>query len=162
MKKILPALIIMSLLWSCYSFTGGTIPKHLKTMFIATVKDNSGYGNPSYRDILTNELISEFQNDNSFELVDRGGDAKLYVELSSINDATSTVRPGEVETERKITVKCDVEYYDAVEKKSIWKKSFSNYQVYSLSNVQQERDNAISVALESIAEDILLAVVSGW
>jgi hypothetical protein len=74
-----------------------------------------------------------------------------------------TVRPGEVESERRITVNCDAEYYDAVLKKSIFKKPFPRYNTYPISGAaQQEKDNAVQKALDQIAEDILLAVVSGW
>ncbi len=146
----------------CYSFTGGTIPEHLKTLYISSVSDNSGYGNPVYRETLFQKLVEKFQKDNSLKLVDRGGDARLSVSIKSIRDDMQTVRPGEVESERKITVACDAEYYDAVKKKIIWTKSFSNFEVYNLNNAMVERDRAINVALEQATDDILLAVVSGW
>ncbi|MFC2130060.1 LPS assembly lipoprotein LptE [Bacteroidota bacterium] len=146
----------------CYSFTGGSIPEHLKTLYISSVSDNSGYGNPVYRESLFQKLVSKFQKDNSLKLVDRGGDARLSVSIKSIRDEIQTVRPGELERERKITVTCDVEYYDAVKKKSIWKRNFSNFEIYDLENAMLERDRAINEALEQTTDDILLAVVSGW
>lgn len=146
----------------CYSFTGGSIPEHLKTLYITTAKDESGFGNPKYKDELTNALIDNFSKDNSFTLVQSGGDAKLNVSIKSIVDIINAVNPGELETERKITITCKVEYYDAVKKKMIWTKDFSNFDIYELKNVQTARDEAISVAIKRIAEDIMLAVVSGW
>jgi hypothetical protein len=158
----LTCIFVLVQLSGCYSFTGGSIPDHLKTLYIASVNDVSLYGNPAYKDNLTKLLIDNFRNDNSFTLVDRGGDARLSVIIMTIVDATMTIRPGEIETERKITVNCDAEYYDAVKKKSIWKKSFSNFNVYQLSNAQVERDKAIQAALKQTSDDIMLAVVSGW
>lgn len=154
--------IASNLLQGCYSFTGGSVPEHLKTMTIATVNDQSGFGNPEYKIILTESLINNFRRDNSFELVESGGDARLYVTINSIIEQTVAVNPGELETERKIIVSCTAEYYDFINKKSIWKKSFSNYGLFDVKNALTGRNEAIEVALKQIADDILLAVVSGW
>lgn len=150
------------LLKSCYSFTGGSVPEHLKTLSIPTVNDQSGFGNPEYKMILTQSLIDNFKRDNSFELVESGGDARLIVAINSIMEQTVAVSPGELETERRIVVSCTAEYYDFVNKKSIWKKNFSNYGVFDVKNAIAGRNQAIEGALRQIADDILLAVVSGW
>jgi len=155
-------ILCLSVLNGCYSFTGGSIPEHLKTINISSVSDNSGYGNPAYREVLFQKLVSKFQKDNTLKLVDRAGDARLSVSIKSIRDEMQTVKPGELESERKISVSCEAEYYDAVKKKVIWKRSFSNYEVYDLANAMTERDRAISKAIDQTTDDILLAVVSGW
>ncbi len=141
------------------------MPEHLKTIYVSAVADNSGYGNPLYRDNMTQLLVERFRDDNSFKVSETAGDARLTVSIASINDATLSVgsgRQGTLENERKITVNCSVEYYDAVKKKSIWSKTFSNYSIYELVNAQQARDEAVQQALEQLSDDIFLAVVSGW
>lgn len=138
------------------------MPEDLKTLGIGTVNDQSGFGNPEYKILLTESLIDNFRRDNSFELVESGGDARLNVSINSLNEATVSVNPGELETERRITVTCTVEYYDFVNKKTIWKKDFSNYGIYELKNAQASRNEAIRSALIQLADDVLLAVVSGW
>ncbi|MFA6572438.1 MAG: LPS assembly lipoprotein LptE [Bacteroidota bacterium] len=161
-NHLLICIIVLVQMYGCYSFTGGSIPEHLKTLYLSSVNDNSGYGDPRYRENLYQLLIDKFKNDNSFNLVQQSADARLNVQISSIRDETLTVRPGELETERKATVSCEVEYYDAVKKIQIFKKSFSAYNVYSLANSQTERNLAITKALDQISDDIMLAVVSGW
>lgn len=155
-------LVLSNFLKSCYSFTGGSVPQHLKTLTIGTVNDQSGFGNPEYKMILTESLIDNFRRDNSFELVETGGDARLSVSINSLSESTVSVNPGELENERRITVVCTVEYYDFVNKKSIWKKDFSNYGIYEIKNALTARNDAIRNALVQIADDVLLAVVSGW
>lgn len=146
----------------CYGFTSGTVPEHLKTIYIANIEDNSGYGDPENRDLLTRYIVDEFRNDNTFSLVDRGGDAKIYIKIKSIRDNTVTLSPGELETERKIEIRCHAEYYDAVKKKTIWRQDFSNSQLYELASEMTARKEAIDKALGQISEDILFAVVSDW
>ncbi|PKL85739.1 MAG: hypothetical protein CVV22_06150 [Ignavibacteriae bacterium HGW-Ignavibacteriae-1] len=155
-------LTIVCFLQACYSFTGGSIPSHLKTLYIAAVNDNSGFGNPEYRNLLTNNLIDVFRTDNSLSQVDFGGDARLTVVITAIRENPVTVSPGELETERKVEVHCDVEYYDNVKKSVIFKKNFMTYDIYPVSDAITGRTQAITTALTQVADDILLAVVSGW
>ncbi len=154
--------IMLALLSGCYSFTGGSIPSHLKTLQILPVIDESGFGNPDNRTDLEAALLYNFRRDNSFELTEALGDAKLSVIIASIQEVTQTVNPGELETERRLTINCAVEYYDEINKKQIWKKTFSNYAIFPLSNALVARNEAAADILTRTAEDILLAVVSGW
>ena len=160
--RLMSYFFVFIFLTSCYSFTGGSKPDYLNTLYIASVTDNSGYGNPTYKDKMTNELINVFRDDNSFTLVNRGADAKLTVTISSIREEKSSVNAQELETERKIQVECVVEYYDAINKKSIWKESFKNSELYQIAASQAGRDNAINNSLAKTCEDILFKVISDW
>lgn len=146
----------------CYSFTGGSTPEHLKSMYIATVTDKSGFGIAIYREVLTQQIQQRFRNDNSFTLLNRNADADLTTSIVSIVDVTQAVQPGELEKERRITISTEVEYYDSVKKKLIWKKTISNYDVYQIANTQVARNEAILRCLDRITDDIFLAVISGW
>jgi hypothetical protein len=151
-----------SFLASCYSFTGGSVPEHLNTLYIAPVNDKSGFGNPQYRNELMQSLTDKFRSDNSFDLVERNGDAKLFVTITSINEEISAVSPGELADEKKVTVRCSAEYYDAVENKTLMQKNFESFDVYEIARSQAGRDAAVRSALDIITDEILLAVVSGW
>ncbi|HPO62231.1 MAG TPA: LptE family protein [Candidatus Kapabacteria bacterium] len=161
-KSVFAVLPLFILLSGCYSFTGSSIPEHIKTIYISSIKDNSGYGNPNYREKLTQNIIDNFRRDNSLELVEAASDSRLNIIISSIRDETSTVKAGELEKERKMTITCEAEYIDNIKRISFWKKNFSNYSIYSLDNAQANREQAISDVLQQISEDIMLAVVSGW
>ncbi len=155
--------ILLSLSVSaCYSFTGGSAPEHLKTLTITNVVDNSGFGNPQYREQLTQNIIDLFLNDNTYEIVDLAGDARLTVVINSIRENPVSINPGELETERKVEVICEVEFYDNVKKNQILKKTISSYDIYPVAESQQGRENSLRVALSQLADDVLLAVISGW
>jgi hypothetical protein len=146
----------------CYSFTGGSVPPHLKTIAIATVADRSSFGQPIWREVMTQLLVERFRNDNTLQLVDRDGDAELRAAITSISEEPVTLRAGEVERERKLRVSLDVEYYDAVKGRSIFRRTFTSEQFFPTAQAATARDQAIRTALEQIAADILLAVVSDW
>lgn len=151
------------LVWSgCYSFTGGSVPPHLKTISIATVADRSSFGQPLWREVATQLLIERFRNDNTLQLVDRNGDAELRAAITTITEEPVTLRAGEVERERKIRVSVDAEYFDAVKNRRVWQRAFTSEQFFPVAQAATARDQAIRTALEQIAGDILLAVISDW
>jgi len=154
--------ILFVILSGCYSFTGGSVPAHLKTLQINSVTDQSGFGNPAYKIDLEAAITNNFLRDNSFEVADGIGDARLTVSIRSITEATQTVGTRELETERRITVSCEVEYYDNVLHRQIWKKSFSSFRLFDVNQAFTAREEAIQIILVQLAEDIMLAVVSGW
>ncbi|MCL2040092.1 MAG: LPS assembly lipoprotein LptE [Bacteroidetes bacterium] len=162
MVKIIIHFFLIITLYGCYSFRGGTIPEHLKTLQIASVIDNSNFGNPEYKIDLETEITNNFIKDKSFDLSDEDSDAKLSVSITSIVEAVNSVGQGELEQERRITLSCSVEYYDNVNKKQIWKKNFSSYGLFDINQAFTARDETIKVVIKQIAEDILLAIVSDW
>lgn len=150
------------LIIGCYSFKGGSLPKHINTISFAPIVDNSNYGNPNYRDMLFSELINKFRKDNSLKVVEFGGDSKIYLTINSIRDETAFVKPGEVEKERKITMEVSVEFFDAIRNKIFWKRSFSNFAIYSVAGIPSTRDRAVVEVVDKLTDEILLATVSGW
>ncbi|MFY8161556.1 MAG: T9SS type A sorting domain-containing protein [Candidatus Kapaibacteriota bacterium] len=67
-SKLIILFSITLLFKSCYSFTGGSVPEHLKSIQITNVNDNSGFGNPLYREEMSRLIINRFRNDNSFSI----------------------------------------------------------------------------------------------
>jgi len=155
-------ILALPLVVSCYSFTGGSIPNHLKSLYIVPVEDNSGFGNPLYREDLNQTIVDVFNSDNSFILSEGGGDAELTIKILSINESAINLQAGQIESERKVVLTCSVLYYDEIKQKEIFRKNFSNEQTYDVKNTQVNRDEALLKAIEQISDDILLAVVSGW
>lgn len=161
-RKKFISLLFFLLTIGCYSFKGGSLPEHIKSISFAPIVDNSNYGNPVYRDMFANELIKKFQKDNSLKVVDGTGDSKLTATINSIRDETAFVKPGELEKERKITMEVTVEFFDAVKGRSIFNRKFSNYAIYSVAGIPASRDKAFEEVISKLTDDIVLATVSGW
>ncbi len=154
--------LILTLGSGCYSFRGSSVPPHLKTISLSPVVDNSGFGSSVYRDVCSQSLSDRLRSENALQFVDRDGDAKLSCTMSSIHDEAISVKVGEVERERKVLVSIEAEYYDAVKKRQIFKKTFTNSAVFAVATASTDRDTAIRTALQQDVDDIILAIVSGW
>ncbi len=146
-----------------YSFTGASVPEHLKTIAIPIADDRSGSGEPGLRESLTQKLIQKFIDDNTLQVAERTtANALIECTIVSLNDAPAIVSAGENITSRRITLGVKVLYRDLVKRKTIFEKTFSNYSDYPSSDVIQGRKTAIEAAIDKISEDILLDTVSGW
>ena len=157
---LLPLILI-----SCsYSFTGSSVPNHLKTVHIPFCIDRSGSGEPDMADNFTNTLIEQFISDNSLAVTDKNkADAIIDCTILSISDAPTVIESGEQVSTRRLTINAKVIYKDLVMKKTVFDRNFSNYGDYeNEGNVFDNRNESIQTAIDRITEDILLAVVSDW
>ena len=159
---------VLLLLSACtYSFSGSSVPKHLKTIAIPLFEDQSGFGEPSLKESLTQSLITLFTNDNSLEVAERNtADSILEGSVVSVEDAPSVISPStpgsttEQVSKRRITVTVHVVFQDLKLRKKVWEKNFSNWGEYSLGT--ETRTVAITQAVGKVTEDILIETVSGW
>lgn len=159
---VFPALLAL-FLTGCYSFTGSSVPSHLKTMAIPLFDDQSGSGEPNLRERLTNKLIERFRQDNSLEVVDRTrSDALLEGSIVSMPDRPAVVGAGETVTRWRITLNVKAMYQDMKLRKKIYEKQFSNWAEYDPAGGPTQRQSAIDAAIEKLSEDIVLETVSGW
>jgi len=146
-----------------YSFTGASVPEHLKTIAIPVAEDRSPAAIPGLRESLTDNLIRKFIDDNSLQVTEgTTANASLECVITSVTDAPAIVSAGEEISSRRLTITVKVLYKDLVQRKTIFDKNFTNYGDYVPADVENNRDNAIQTAVDKISEDILLAVVSGW
>lgn len=149
-----------------YSFTGASVPSHLKTVAIPLVDDQSNFGEPGLRERFTTELTNLFISDNSLEVADRtSADAILEGALTSVADAPSVVGTGvqgEQVSKWRITITVKFAFQDMKLRKKVWEKTFSNWGDYDSGGGLSQRDAGVKEAIKKIAEDILLETVSGW
>lgn len=164
-KIILAFLALGVLAAACsYSFTGASVPPHLKTIAIPVFKDRSGSGEPDLRIDFTNKLIEKFLEDNSLQVTDKSNsDAFLDGTILSLTDSPAIVSGGEEVSTRRVTVNVRVVYKDLVKRTTVFDRQFSDYGDYStLEDIPTVRATAIQSAIDKITEDILISVVSNW
>ena len=159
-QMIVPLFVAIALT-GCYSFSGSSVPAHLKTVAIPLFEDQSGFGEPGLKENFTNTLIGRFVNDNSLQIADRNSaDSIIEGSITSVLDAPSVIEPGEQVSTRRITVTVHVTFTDLKLRKKMWEKDFSNWGDYASST--GTRTTALNDAVGKVTEDILNETVSGW
>lgn len=147
----------------CYSFTGSSVPAHLKTIAVSLFDDQSGFGEVGVREKFTRKLIELFTSDNSLEIADKtNADSILDGTITAIRDEPSVIGQGEVTKTRRVTVTVHAVYTDMKLRKKLWDRDFSQWGEYGADGGQALRTAAIESAVSKISEDILIETVSGW
>ncbi len=162
-----PALVLAgaaALLSGCpYSFTGASVPAHLKTIGIPLVDDQSGFGEAGLREKFTTALTNLFISDNTLTVADRStADAILEGVITSVRDAPSVVGQGEQVRQRRVTVTAKFILKDMKLRRTMWEKTFSNWGDYDSGGGPSQQDAGIQEAIRKLSEDVLLETVSGW
>ncbi len=147
-----------------YSFTGASVPPHLKTIAITLFDDQSGYGRATLREELTKKLIEKFIKDNTLKVADRNtANSILEGVIVSVQDNPVVVGAGERVKKSRITITVKVSYFDMVKRTKLWERTFSNWGEYELEgDIQTNLQLGIQTAIDKLSEDILLATVSNW
>jgi hypothetical protein len=158
------AVIVVNFGGCCiYSFTGASVPEHLKTIAIPIADDRSGGAEPGLREKITEVLTQKFIDDNTLQVADKTtANAILECTIVSLTDAPAIVSAGEQITTRRVTISVLVVHKDLVKRKTIFEKTFSNYGDYPSGGSIDSRRSAIEEAIQKITQDILLDTVSGW
>ncbi len=147
----------------CYSFKGGSVPPHLKTIAIPLLDDQSGAGEPNLRESFTTKLVNRFRQDNSLQIAEKTrADALLEGTITAVVTAPQQVTTGETLSRQRLTITVKVTYQDMKLKKTIYEKQFSDYGDYDISGGPDQRQAAISAALDKLTETILNETVAGW
>ena len=153
--------LLLSTAGCSYSFSGSSVPSHLKSVAIPLFEDQSGFGEAGLREHLTQKLTELFINDNSLAIADRAtADAIVEGNIIAISDAPSVISPGEQVSKRRITMTIHVVFQDMKLRKKVWERDFSNYGDYTMG--AETRTVALDLASTRITEDILIETVSGW
>ncbi len=155
--------LVFNFITGCYSFKGGSVPPHLKSIAIPLFDDQSGFGEAGLREDFTNKTIEKFIKDNSFELTDaRVSDSKLECTIVSVQNNPSVIAAGEAVTKWKITVTVRVVFNDLKLKRNIFDKQISNWTEYEVATGPQARQSAVQSTIDKLTEDILLETVANW
>jgi len=146
-----------------YSFTGSSVPPHLKTLVITLFDDQTGSAEPTLRESFTNRLIERFRQDNSLEVTDQpAADCSLDGALSTFSDQPTVVTAGESVQKARITIGVRAQFRDQKLKKTVYEKTFTEWGEYDIGADPAARNEALATALDKLTEDILLETVSGW
>ena len=158
-------LVSVALLSGCYSFTGASIPSHIHTIGIPLVEDNSGYGQSSIRQNLTDKLILEFTSEGSLRVANRANaDALLecVIQPGGVIDEPVSVRAGEAVTNKRITLTVHAAYRDQKKGKLFWDRAFTETRDYAIASGLSGLSKALQEAEAQAAKDILIAAISNW
>lgn len=157
-------LLPLLLCTSCYSFTGASLPPHIKSIAVPIFGDESRSGVLQLREKFTAKMIEKVQGRSGLLLVqDRVASASvLECVITGYTNSPSVVSgPTERATQNRITLGLTATYRDLVKSKKLFEQSFNAFADYPIGNLP-EQQLAIDKAIDNATEDVFNKMVSGW
>ena len=148
-----------------YSFTGATIPANLNTVAIPLVEDNSLSPLTTLDEELTELLTTRFvqQTRLRLETNEDEADVVLTARIDRYTNAPTSVSGQERAEFNRVTLTVSVRYFNRVEDKEFFQRSFNSFDDYDpIQGGLEEEEMAARNALENIAEDIFTVATSNW
>lgn len=142
-----------------YSFSGSTIPGHIKTVSVPLFEDATAEFGVDQE--ITDALIEAITKDNTLKIAGvRNSDSILRGKISSITDRAGQYDGNETASDFRITVTVQVVFEDVEKHTSMWEETFSQYGEYD--NQDTRRDDGITKAIDKLTTEIINRTVSGW
>ncbi|HHM24086.1 MAG TPA: hypothetical protein ENJ23_03505 [Bacteroidetes bacterium] len=144
-----------------YSFSGNSLPPHIKTIAVPLFEDQtSEFG---IKEKLTDAVINEITRDNTLKITSEdAADAIVYGKIISVDDRADTYTEQEEVQAYRVYITVEVEVRDVKMGKPLWKERWSQWGLYSLADGLEARQQGIDEAIQKLAEDILNKTISNW
>lgn len=154
--------LLLSVCGCIYTFTGSSLPSHLKTVEIPLFLNQSL--EPTVADEITQALNNELVSGNLLKVVQRDGDAVITGTVTAYSNTPYTY--GAVET-RQVSVQqyvvritAQVEFTDQKKEKALFQGSVTAEGIYDL-QTQREQDGK-QAAIKELVQRIMENSVQGW
>jgi len=157
-------LLVLLLLQSCYSFSGSSLPEHLKTVAIPVFEDRSGAGIAQYRAELTKGLVNKIESQSNLRCTSALGraDALVIGRIISFSDAPSYLSSTtERALKNRITMVVEVTMEERGNNVPLFTQSYVGFADYPVGNYVAQQE-ALRLARHQIIEDIFDRIISGW
>lgn len=139
-----------------YSFSGSTIPGHIKTVAVPLFEDATAEIGIDQQ--ITDAVIEALVQDNTLRIADaRGADSILRGKITSVSDRAGQYDSQENASDFRITLTIQVAFEDVGKRTVFWEETFSQWGSYDTN-----RDDGIQEAIEKLTTEILNRTVSDW
>ncbi|MDB5051660.1 MAG: hypothetical protein JWO30_4731 [Fibrobacteres bacterium] len=143
----------------CYSFSGTTLPAHLRTVRIDPVENKTLES--ALADQITQGLEEGFRSRSNLRKVNEGGDAELRCVLTDYSHRPQTTS-GATVTSYRVDLLVSVLFIDRVKGDTLYKDDHvPGYGTYAVDKGETE-ETGKRLAVESLVKVVLDNSVSGW
>ncbi|HYE96370.1 MAG TPA: LptE family protein [Rubricoccaceae bacterium] len=165
-RSCLLSSVLCLLIGGCgvYSFTGASIPEHLRTVAVPLVEDRSAGGVPDLDRRLTDALQERFAGRTRLVLEpdESAADAVVQAAITAYTLTPVAVTGEEVASLNRVTIEVAVRYVDRVEDRERLARTFRASSDYDPDAGPAAEADAAFAALAQLADDVFNAATSDW
>ncbi len=160
------AIILSStILQSCvsYSFSGASIPKEAKTVYVKTFPNNASLVNPTLSNFFTEELRTKIQSQSNLAMVGLGADLLFEGEITQYFTQPIAIQGNQTAALNRLTITINVRYANRFDEKQNFEQAFSRYLDYDSSkNLSEVESELVRQICELLIEDIYNKAFVNW
>lgn len=139
-----------------YSFSGSSLPSHIKTVAVPLFEDSTSEFGIDQE--ITDGLIEVVTQDNTLKIATpRGADSLIRGKITQVQDRAGQYDEQENASDFRIYITVSVSFEDVKKRKVLWEETWTHWGAYT-----SDRQEGIEEAIDKIAQDILNRTVSGW
>jgi hypothetical protein len=139
-----------------YSFSGSSLPSHIKTVAVPLFDNTTAYYGVSQS--LTDGIIDALIQDNTLKIASpQNSDSILKGSIMTVREQAGTYDRSEQASDFKVFVTVNLIFEDRVKKENLWEETWTEWGEY-----ESDMDEGIREAAEKFTEKILNRMVSGW
>jgi len=143
----------------CYSFSGTTLPAHLRTVRIDPVVNKTLES--SLADQITQGLEEGFRSRSNLRRVNEGGDAELITVLTDYSQRPQTTS-GATVTSYRVDILASIRFIDRVKGDTLYSDDrVPGFGLYAIDRGETE-ETAKKQAVDGLVKVVLDNSVSGW
>ncbi|NEX13550.1 MAG: hypothetical protein C1941_02420 [Prosthecochloris sp.] len=157
--------ILVLMLQGCYSFSGGSLPPHIRTVAVPSFEERSGAGVAQLGAEFTEKLIDAIEAQSSLviESDKSRADAVVNAAIVSFSDEPSQIgTDSERAVTNRITIVIRASFIDQVEKKPFFDRTlFNGFDDYAVGDFVG-KEEAIDDVVDQIVDDLFNRMISCW
>ncbi len=141
-----------------YSFSGSTLPAHIKTVHIPLFEDQTAEFGIDQQ--ITDGIIEALIKDNTIKIGGRNqADALLLGQIVRVTERAGQYSDTEQASDFRLNITLKASFEDVKKRNVIWEEEWTEFGTFTSSG---DRSDAIAEAAEKLAENIVNRTVSGW
>lgn len=151
--------VLLPLFMHCgfYSFSGSTLPPHIKTVAVPLFEDKTAEFGIDQR--ITDALIEAIIMDNTLQIADmKDANAVLEGTINRVEERTGSYTSDEEASDFNVYISVRVTFEDRVKRRMMWEQSWTEYGTFSVG----DRDTGVDEAIEKLTTQIINQMVSNW
>lgn len=160
------ALIICVICFSSgcvYSFSGGSLPDHLKTVQVILFEDNTNRYDLKLADRITKGITAEIEKQKLMDIENSAeSHAKIFGTITKFEEVVASQTRDEIADERKITLSLKLTFYDRTKTQEILSTDVTRIESFVASGGETLRDETIEKIIKNICEDAVIKLTSNW
>ena len=163
-RIMLISITFFSLLVVCscgpYSFSGSSVPSHIKTVAIPLFENNTAEFGLTEK--VTDALLDDFVKENILQIVDRkDSDSVMRGTITRVSDVPYTFDENEEVQEFRVTIFLNLVWYDRTNQTNLFEGKISGWGVYA-ADTPEDRTEGLDDAVERLVTEVLNKTLSGW